>query len=167
MGEFVVDGDADAMGGDAVSELDLVEELRFFADATDADGVMVTMLSGRTFADAADEIERLRSLVAVWDDAPLGDRETSDIVSRLRDAERYGQFGRSLLYRQVADEIERLRADVDYVHDSFATDASDSYAEIARLRSLIVAWCDADDDLEDVDGVYHSAWLALRKAVGR
>lgn len=59
------------------------------------------------------EIDRLRSLVAVWDDAPLGDRETSDIVSRLRDAERYGQFGRSLLYRQVADEIERLRSEVD------------------------------------------------------
>jgi hypothetical protein len=115
MDEVVVDGnaDADAMDADAVSELDLVEELRFFADATDADGVMVTMLSGRTFTDAADEIERLRSLIAAWDDAPLDDRTLSDIVGRLRDAERYGQFGRSLLHRQVADEIERLRSEVD------------------------------------------------------
>lgn len=58
MDEVVVDGHA-------VGELDLVEELRFFADATDADGVVVTMLSGRTFGDAADEIERLRSEVDV------------------------------------------------------------------------------------------------------
>jgi hypothetical protein len=36
----------------------------------------------------------------------------TDIVSRLRDAERYGQFGRSLLYGQVADEIERLRSEL-------------------------------------------------------
>lgn len=36
----------------------------------------------------------------------------TDIVSRLREAERYGQFGRSLLYGQVADEIERLRSDL-------------------------------------------------------
>ena len=39
--------------------------------------------------------------------------------------------------------------------------------EIERLRSLITAWVDADDDPEDVDGPYHAAWLALRKAVGR
>lgn len=39
--------------------------------------------------------------------------------------------------------------------------------EIEDLRALITAWADADDDLEDVDGVYHSAWLALRNAVGR
>ena len=36
----------------------------------------------------------------------------SDIVERLREAERYGQFGRSLLYSQVADEIERLRSEL-------------------------------------------------------
>lgn len=40
-------------------------------------------------------------------------------------------------------------------------------AEIDSLRSLINAWADADDDPEDVDGVYHAAWLNLRKAVGR
>lgn len=39
--------------------------------------------------------------------------------------------------------------------------------EIERLRSLITAWADADDDPEDIDGPYHAAWLALRKAVGR
>lgn len=119
MDEVVVNGnaDADAMDGHAVGELDLVEELRFFADATDADGVVVTMLSGRTFADAAAEIERLRS-------------------------------------------------DVDYVHDCFATDASDSYAEIERLRSLITAWADSLDNSSS----YKDHLLtvqALRKAVGR
>jgi hypothetical protein len=36
----------------------------------------------------------------------------SDIVSRLREAERYGQFGRSMLYDKVADEIERLRSEI-------------------------------------------------------
>ncbi len=39
--------------------------------------------------------------------------------------------------------------------------------EIERLRSLINEWADADDDPEDVDGVYHAAWLNLRKAVRR
>jgi hypothetical protein len=50
-------------------ELDIVEELRFFAEACDADGITVAMLSGRTFTDAADEIERLRSLIIKWTDA--------------------------------------------------------------------------------------------------
>ena len=50
-------------------ELDIVEELRFFAEACDADGITVAMLSGRTFTDAADEIERLRFLVNAWADA--------------------------------------------------------------------------------------------------
>jgi hypothetical protein len=40
-------------------------------------------------------------------------------------------------------------------------------SEIERLRSLITSWVDADDDPEDIDGPYHAAWLALRKAVGR
>jgi hypothetical protein len=53
-----------ATPGDATPsrELDVVDELRLFADAADADGMVVTMLSGRVFADAADEIERLRVL---------------------------------------------------------------------------------------------------------
>jgi hypothetical protein len=57
-------------------ELDIVEELRFFAEASDADGIAVAMLSGRIFADAADEIDRLRSLVAAWADAQDAQRET-------------------------------------------------------------------------------------------
>jgi hypothetical protein len=36
----------------------------------------------------------------------------TDIVIRLREAEGYGQFGRSLLHSQVADEIERLRSEL-------------------------------------------------------
>jgi hypothetical protein len=50
----------------------------------------------------------------------------TDIVSHLRDAERYGQFGRSLLYGQVADEIERLRSEIERLR-----------SEIERLRSEI------------------------------
>jgi len=78
---------------DADEELDIVEELRFFAEASETDGITVEMLSGCIFADAADEIE--------------------------------------------------------------------------RLRSLITEWADADDDPADIDGPYHAAWLALRRAVGR
>lgn len=51
--------------------------------------------------------------------------------------------------REAAEEIERLRSQVD------------------NLRSLINAWVDADDDDDAPDGMYHSAWLTLRKAVGR
>jgi hypothetical protein len=40
-------------------------------------------------------------------------------------------------------------------------------SENYSLRHLINAWVDADDDPEDIDGPYHAAWLALRKAVGR
>jgi hypothetical protein len=32
---------------------------------------------------------------------------------------------------------------------------------------LITVWVDADDDPNDIDGPYHAAWLALRRAVGR
>ena len=39
--------------------------------------------------------------------------------------------------------------------------------EIERLHELIIAWADADDDPADIDGPYHAAWLALRRAVGR
>ncbi len=74
-------------------ELDIVEELTFFAEAADSDAIVVTMLSGNLFLEAAQEIE--------------------------------------------------------------------------NLRSLIIAWADADDDPKDIDGPYHAAWLSLRKAVGR
>jgi hypothetical protein len=74
----------------------------------------------------------------------------SDIVSRLRDAERYGQFGHSLLYGQVADEIEQL------------------CSEIERLRSLINEWVDVQPGRTktDMDRRISIAY-DLRKAVGR
>jgi hypothetical protein len=43
-------------------ELDIVEELSFFAEACDSEAIVVTMLSGRVFEDAAKEIESLRLL---------------------------------------------------------------------------------------------------------
>ena len=49
----------------------------------------------------------------------------------------------------IADEIELLKA------------------ELHSLRALITSWVDADDDPKDIDGPYHAAWLALRRAVGR
>ncbi len=56
----------------------------------------------------------------------------------------------------MADGIEFLKAEIEFLK-----------TELDSLRSLINAWADADDDPEDVDGVYHSAWLNLREAVKR
>lgn len=50
-------------------ELDIVEELRFFAEASDEQTISVVMTSGATFAAAADEIENLRSLINAWVDS--------------------------------------------------------------------------------------------------
>ena len=50
-------------------ELDIVEELRFFAQASDEETISVVMTSGSTFAAAADEIENLRSLINAWVDS--------------------------------------------------------------------------------------------------
>lgn len=61
---------------DADEELDIVEELRFFAEASETDGITVAMLSGCIFADAANEIERLRALITAWTDAQ--DKRVSD-----------------------------------------------------------------------------------------
>ena len=44
-------------------ELDIVEELVFFAEAADSDAIVVTMLSGGLFLEAAKEIERLRLVI--------------------------------------------------------------------------------------------------------
>jgi hypothetical protein len=64
----------------------------------------------------------------------------------------------------MSDElIHRLRNDVKQPYPLMEEAAE----EIERLRSLIIEWVDADDDPNDIDGVYHSTWLALRKAVGR
>lgn len=43
-------------------ELDIVEELEFFSEASNAKEIVVTMLSGEVFAQAAEEIKYLRSI---------------------------------------------------------------------------------------------------------
>jgi hypothetical protein len=48
---------------DSSRELDIVEELLFFAEAADSDAIVVTMLSGGLFLEAAKEIEHLRLLI--------------------------------------------------------------------------------------------------------
>lgn len=124
------------------------------------------MLSGATFTEAANEIEQLRNnksyradfhdLAQVPDQNYKNQNDHADeLVGMLRDRacptglphtgndpkEDHGHTD-CWLHHQAADEIERLRA-------------------------LITAWVDADDDPEDVEGLYHAAWLALRRAVGR
>jgi hypothetical protein len=62
--------------------------------------------------------------------------------------------------RQPEDRYQRLLlVGADYIDDL--------EDQIKRLRLLINEWADADDDPEDVNGVYHAAWLNLRRAVGR
>ena len=48
---------------DSSRELDIVEELLFFAEAADSDAIVVTMLSGGLFLEAAKEIEHLRLII--------------------------------------------------------------------------------------------------------
>lgn len=118
-------------------ELDIAEELRFFAEAAESEALVVTMLSGRTFADAADEIERLRSeigaSVPIDDDSvkdPHGSIEdlsdhADELVKQLR--ERACPAGKPWtgdnpeddhghtdcwLHHQAADEIERLLSQI-------------------------------------------------------
>lgn len=43
-------------------DLDIVSELRILAELADFSDVGLVMLSGRSFTDAADEIERLRMI---------------------------------------------------------------------------------------------------------
>ena len=64
----------------------------------------------------------------------------------------------------VTDLRRAISHDLDPWDSTLYERAAD---EITRLRSLITAWVDADDDPADIDGPYHAAWLALRKAVGR
>jgi hypothetical protein len=45
-------------------ELDLVEELRLLAELADHSELGLVMISGRSFFDAADEIEGLRARLA-------------------------------------------------------------------------------------------------------
>ena len=43
-------------------DLDILSELRLLAELADSSDVGLVMLSGRSFTDAADEIERLRMI---------------------------------------------------------------------------------------------------------
>lgn len=45
-------------------ELDIVDELRFFAEAADSEDISLVMTSGQTFTAAADIIESLRARLA-------------------------------------------------------------------------------------------------------
>lgn len=122
-------------------ELDIVEELRFFAEAADSEALVVTMLSGRTFADAADEIERLRRDQTIRQDTndraessqngsdnatkTANPNDRSDLVAQLRDRacpaglpwtdenpeEDHGHTD-CWLHHQAADEIERLLSQI-------------------------------------------------------
>jgi len=69
-------------------ELDIVEELRFFAQASDEETISVVMTSGSTFAAAADEIGNLRSLINACDakDA-MRQAPPSDLAHDLKAAE--------------------------------------------------------------------------------
>ena len=69
-----------------------------------------------------------------------------------------------LRMRACPSEGEYLESDHGHSDCYLEREAAD---EIERLRELITEWANADDDPEDVDGVYHAAWLNLRKAVGR
>jgi hypothetical protein len=71
----------------------------------------------------------------------------------------------------VIDRLRVLGSDstifaADIINDQHA-EIKRRGAEIERLHTLIIAWADADDDPADIDGPYHAAWLALRRAVGR
>jgi hypothetical protein len=127
----------------------------------------------------------------------VGASGDDDILDRLRHQwnGEYDPTGR--LLSEAADEIERLRAEVDDLKrinmnlrylipeavwmdeaDRLRGDNQESPAnEIERLRSLITAWADAwDEQGADVQGQgsYHDVTVrridtgdALRKAVGR
>ena len=102
---------------------------------------------------------------------------TDDLVTRLR----YGPtvpmldgYGIKRLLREAADELERLRGQLENVQrDRMAQ------VEVERLRALITEWADAFDDLapkagrhtdaefDAVDDRWERAEAALRKEAGR
>jgi hypothetical protein len=129
---------------DTDKELEIVEELRFFAEAADTEALVVTMLSGRTFADAADEIERLRS-ESIGMITPIGD----DSDGNSQDS--------SVNVNDHADPPKCLHTRCEDL-----TLAKES--EIKHLRSMVVYWCNAE---ERMDGrpcdYYENAAYALDK----
>lgn len=88
----------------------------------------------------------------------------SNLVDQLRELSNHirDDMNAKLVY-EAADEIGRLRMEIVRL----STEMAEDLMVTDRLRYLINAWVDADDDDDGPDGVYHAAWLALRKAVGR
>ena len=147
-------------------ELDIVEELRFFAEVAETKGVVLTMLSGATFTEAANEIEQLRSGKSYRADfhdlAQISDEDyknQNDLAHVLVDMLRDRACPAGLPYTGNNPKEDHGHTDC-WLHNKSAD-------EIERLRSLINAWVDADDDADAPDGMYHAAWLALRREVGR
>jgi hypothetical protein len=144
---------------------DVVQLIRLWADDPDA-GVPPTIPTEYALL-AVDEIERLR--LQIGTNNPIyGDSEgiarnslrnpndhADELVGMLRDR----ACPAGLPY--TGDDPKEDHGHTDcWLHNKSAD-------EIERLHTLITAWVDADDDPADVDGPYHAAWLALRRAVGR
>lgn len=124
-------------------ELDIAEELRFFAEAADSEALVVTMLSGRTFADAADEIERLRSEIGA--SIPIGDGSVEDSHDSAEDLSDH------------ADPPKRLHTRCEDL--TLAVEL-----EIKRLRGMVVYWCNAEERLDGLPcDYYENAAYALDK----
>ena len=68
------------------------------------------------------------------------------------------------LIRTVIDELERLQAQVAELALTLMT----RDAELAELVAAVVAWCDAEDEVDMIRGIdLFTAYEALRKMVGR
>lgn len=178
-------------------ELDIVEELRFFAEAAETKGIVLTMLSGETFNEAADEIERLRenqNYRADFHDlthqAPENRENPFDrsefLVKQLRERacpagepwtgdnpeEDHGHTDCWLMH-QAALHIEMCESELSYIHDCFAIETTEAYAQIDRMLKLITEWADLEEARLHDAGIDPSLikwpprYEALRKVIGR
>ena len=128
---------------DADEELDIVEELRFFAEASETDGITVAMLSGCIFADAADEIERLRSEIGT--SGPIDE----DLDVKPHDS--------SVNVNNHADPSKCLHTRCEDL--TLAREL-----EIKHLRSMVTYWCNAEERLDGLQSDYYeNAAYALDK----
>ena len=124
-------------------ELDIVDELRFFAEACEAKEIAVAMLSGRTFAAAALEIERLRSEISA--SVPIDDDSVKDSRDSVEDPSDH------------ADPPKRLHTRCEDL--TLAVEL-----EIKRLRGMVVYWCNAEERLNGLPSDYYeNAAYALDK----
>jgi len=71
----------------------------------------------------------------------------TDIVERLRRAVRDVRLARGQLYRDAADEIERLRLHAATLDG----EAQDMVGEVARLRGLLREWLELGDPTEALE----------------